>query len=57
MINEQQPGSSSEHLSHRYSNIPAAGRVISANWGSEHDPVNSFPPVKVATAAVVIRES
>ena len=53
----QQPGSSSEHPTHGYSNNPLAGRVINANWGSEHDPVNSLPPVKVATAAVVVKES
>ena len=57
MLNGQQPGTSSEHPSHGYSNNPPVGRVIDANWGSEHDPVSSFPPVKVATAAVVIKES
>lgn len=57
MGNGQQPGSSSEHPTHGYSNISPAGRVREANWGSEHDPVNILPPVKVATAAVVIKES
>ena len=57
MINGQQLGSSMEHPSHEYFSTPPAGRVIDANWGSEHDPVNSFLPVKVAMAAVVIRES
>ena len=57
MLNGQQPGSSSEHPSHGYSNNPPAARVIDANRGSEQDPVRSFPPVKGATAAVVVKES
>ena len=57
MLNGQQPGSSSEHPSHGYSNNPPAARVIDANWGSEQDPVSSFPPVKGATAAVEVKES
>ena len=56
-MNGQQPGSSTEHPSHGYSNTPPVGRAIDANWASEHDPVNSFSPVKVAMAAVVIKES
>lgn len=55
MLNGQQPGSSIEHPTHGYSSIPPAVMVIDANWGSEHDPVNSLPPVKVATAVVVAK--